>query len=397
MPAIPFTTIIEVRDYVRNPDVFTCKTTLLGGRKVYKRDGSEKDAISLNLLIRSLEHFTPTTFQEKIWVNEAVDAIRTIDRTTEEHLQNEILHHSPIRRLLTRIKRFLTCSAQKREQALVRMHQDVPVIPVPQPRQKVSKASTLSPSRSPSTMMSLQRTPSKRLNALELYKNNPDALSKIQKTILFRNIASITPTLAMDALSSVEGFLRQVSDNLEEELDLNHPNCLRALEDIYLELTEETRIQCNDWIVQQATFSPEVLVTLLSTYSKRSAKGESFPLASLKYLLEEYKRRHYDGWKFTTEQKKAIDMAFNTAIFLYHSLLDPLIEWMIDSDLITLNSFNVMIRAYIRKAKSLPRGVVVDNWTGQKLLIDLYKQNWEGLQLPDDVEKYLKQAGAIAD
>lgn len=401
MSAIQFSTIQEVRDYVRNPEEFTCRTTLFGGRKIYKKDGNAKEALPLNRLIRNLEHFAPTNRQEKVWVNEVVDAIRSIDRTTEEHLQKEVLRHSPFKRLLTRIKRFFTNSARKRELALTHLHQEVPAIPTPTPRplirSKKEHVPISTPPRSPSTKMSLQRTPSKRLNALEQYKENPESLSKIQKTILFTNITSITPTLAIDALSSVEGFLRQVSDNLEEIIELEHPNCLRALHDIYMEVTEECRIQCNDWIVGQPSFSPVVLTTLLNTYPKRSSQGEHFPVASLKFLLEEYRRKLFAGWELTPEQKKSVDLAFNTAIFLDHALMDSLLEWMIEHDLITKESFQIMIRAYIRKAKNLPKGVVVNNWTGENMLIDLYKRNWLGQDLVKDVETYLRQKGVIAN
>lgn len=399
MTELLFNTLEQIDRYTVNPDVFHVRTSLFGGRKITKSD-EEGFPFSLNLLVRAFQRFPVENDEQQRIANRIVEQIRTIDQQTENEFQSNVLAHSPIKRLLTKIKRFFTRRAFKREAILAAIHKEI-VAPQPErPRPKIplSRTKGKTPSQSPSTSFSPHRIPSRKLNALELYKINPEALTNVQRKILFTEITKINPAPNIDPLSTVEGFLLAVSNGPDQELDFEHPNCLKALKDIYTYTSEETKSACNTWLIKHDTFSPVVLTSILSSYTEKSAGGVNFHFDSLKTLLIEYRVMCVNDIIFSSEQKNCVDMAINAAIVVDHQdneELTELIHWMDENDLITFKTFQILIRAFIRKSNA-KRVTENGEWAAQTLLFEQYRIKWQGQKLSMDVGGYLKQKGIIA-
>jgi hypothetical protein len=253
------------------------------------------------------------------------------------------------------------------------------------PKPKIEK----SPSHSPIKSFSPQRTPSQKLNALDLYKGNLPVLSQVQKSNLFREIDKIVPVPNADPLSSVEGFLRAVSDGYEHPLNLAHPNCLRAIKDIYTYKAEEIKCACSEWLLGQPSFCPAVMTAIFDAYIEKSAQGESFTTKAFLSLLTHC----IETENFEMETRK-IAMALNAAIVVDYMGVEKLLETVIDRN-INLDTFQILIRGFIRKTKALSRGES-DQWPIQKRLFDLYKAEWVDAKLSVDVRIYLQQKGLIA-
>lgn len=398
MPKLLFNTLDQIDRFTANPDVFQAHTSLFGGRKISKSD-EEGFPFSLNLLVRALQRFPVVDDEQQRIANRIVEQIQTIDQQTENELQANLLAHSPIKRLLTKIKRFFTRRAFKRDAILTALHKEI-VAPQEKPRPKIPLRRTKgkTPSQSPSTSFSPHRIPSQKLKALELYKMNPEALTNVQKKILFTEITRINPAPNIDPLSTVEGFLLAVSNGPDQELNFEHPNCLKALKDIYTYTSEETKSACNIWLIQHDTFSPVVLTSILSSYIEKSAAGVNFLFDSIRTLLIEYREMCVNGIIFSSEQKNCVDMAINAAIVVDHQNneeLTELIRWMDENNLITFKTFQILIRAFIRKSNA-KRVTENGEWEAQTLLFEHYRIKLKGQKLSPDVGHYLKQKGIIA-
>lgn len=252
-------------------------------------------------------------------------------------------------------------------------------------------------SSSPSILRTFRpdNIPTRKRKMLESYKRG-EQLSKPQQMMLFSEIVEVIPKPSQDPTNSIQGFLIAVCDETQPaNLNLEDPNCLRAIKDILTFCNESARNVCAEWLIEQPSFTPKVLACALEAYIERSSRGAQFPVDSLLLFLKEYKQ-FYEANIHCTDEKNTIDIALSIAIFLDHALCENIIEWMKDQELITFSTFKFWIRAFIRKVNANDNLIRVP-FKIQDWLFEIFQTKWADKDLPKDIKDYLIRKRVIAD